>query len=236
MPASFPDKDFAAFTLGATSLFPGKQQVIFDPEEKRRSFIRSAQAVRYRYRSCVECDEEFKGLCVNLAEPFKVGWGDEGSTYELERCIYLFFTSALSVFDSFAFCLYFVGNAVQAADFPNVAKPRDISLHSTAKAFKAAFPQAPLTALLITLKDDARFKTIYVVRNLVGHRLSGCQSMRFHGSTKEEIWHLPASPIRLKFDSEMLQHRLEEIGQLLAPLISAAREFVENHQPAMGTT
>ena len=160
MPPSFPSTDFEGFFLGATSLFPSRasQQVIFDPEEKKHSFARAAQAVRYRYRSCVECEKEFKGLLVNLGEPFKTGWGDEGSTYELERCIYLFFMSALSVFDSFAFCLYFVGHAIQSADFLYVTKPKKITRHSTAEAFKVAFPQAPLTALLIALKDDARFK------------------------------------------------------------------------------
>ena len=35
------------------------------------------------------------------------GWGDEELTYKLERCIYTFFMSGLSVFDSFTYCPLF---------------------------------------------------------------------------------------------------------------------------------
>jgi hypothetical protein len=62
MPASFPETDFRAFGLAANAFFPGavSKEALFDPEEKRRHFEWSWQAVRYRYRSCAECNDEFK--------------------------------------------------------------------------------------------------------------------------------------------------------------------------------
>jgi len=60
------------------------------------------QAVRYRYRLCTECSEEFKALLANPSETWQAGWGDEELMYKLERCIYVFFMSGLSVFESFA--------------------------------------------------------------------------------------------------------------------------------------
>ena len=238
MPAAFPETDFRAFGRAATTLFPPRAG-IFDQEKNRRSFDRAWKAVRYRYRSCVDCNEEFRALLVNPSKPFQPGWSDEGSTYELERCIYLFFMSGLSVFDSLAFCLYFVGHATKPNDFSCVASPRKIDRKRTSAAFRATFPQAALSGLLVSLQsdpklstNDARFVTIDTVRNLVGHRLSGQQIVQFSKGTHSELWDIPGLAKPLTFDNEMLQRRLDDITQLLTSLISAARQFAESHQPA----
>ena len=170
------------------------------------------------------------------------GWGgDEELTYKLERCVYVFFMSGLSVFDSFAFGLYFLGHAIKPSAFPDVANPRNITRKATSKAFNAAFPQAAITGLLAGLPDDAGFSTIYAVRNLVGHRISGRRSVRGSSTTHadgthtychEETWHLPGAAGKLTFDEELLQRQLDEITRLLTALASAAREFAENNQPA----
>jgi hypothetical protein len=240
MPASFPETKFREFALAARAFFPdlktfaGWEEMLYDPQEKHRQFDWSWQAVRYRYRSCTECNDEFKTLHANLAEPFKSGWGDEEVMYKLERCIYVFFTSALSVFDSFAFCLYFYGHAIRPCAFQDVAHPRRITRKSAAQAYCAAFPQATITALLAKLPNDSRFSTIDMVRNLVGHRLSGRRSLRASGTThedgshthrREETWHIPGLAQPLKFEEEMLQRQLDNITSLLAELSSAAREF-----------
>jgi hypothetical protein len=237
MPASFPETDFRAFGIAATAFFPGviSDEALFDPEEKRRHFDWSWQAVRYRYRGCAECNDEFKALLANPSDMWKAGWGDEELTYKLERCIYQFFTSALSVFDSFAFCLYFYGNALQPGAFPDVANPRGITRNATAKAFKAAFPQAAITGLLAGLSKDVRFSTIDTVRNVVGHRVSGRRSVRSSSTLQaggtyttdwhEETWHHPGAAVRLEFDEGLLQRHLDDVTGLLAALSSAAHEF-----------
>jgi len=236
MPASFPETDFRAFGLAATAFFPGivSDEALFDPEEKRRQFDWSWQAVRYRYRSCAECNDDFKALLANASEMWKAGWGDEELTYKLERCIYQFFTSALSVFDSFSFCLYFYGNALEPGAFGEVGNPRAITRPATAKAFKTAFPQTAITGLLAGLSKDTRFSTIDIVRNLVGHRISGRRSVRGSSTTHpdgtqttwhEETWHLPGAAGKLMFDEELLQRHLDDVTGLLAALSSAASEF-----------
>jgi hypothetical protein len=144
MPPAFPDTEFRAFLRAADKFFPAlmSDEALFDPQEKRRHFEWSWQAVRYRYRSCSECQDEFKSLLANASEAWRAGWGDEELTYKVERCIYMFFMTGLSVFDSFAFCLYLLGHAMQPGDFPDVANPRSITRRGTAKAFGTAFPQA----------------------------------------------------------------------------------------------
>jgi hypothetical protein len=198
--------------------------------------------VRYRYRSCAECQDEFKAVLDNASEAWwATGLGDEELTYKLERCIYLFFTSGLSVFDSFAFCLYFLGHAIQPGTFPDVAKPRNITRKATSSGFNAAFPQAKITGLLAALPGDASFSIIDEVRNLLGHRLSGRRSVRVtsriepdgrYTHTHEETWYIPGLSQKLEFDEDMLHRQLDEITRLLTALASAAREFAENNQPA----
>ncbi len=211
MPASFPETDFRAYGIAASNSFLPmmSEENLFDPQERRRHFDWSWQAVRYRYRSCAECNEEFKALLANPSQSWQNEWGDEELLYKLERCIYVFFTSALSIFDSFAFGLYFYGNALQSGGFPLICTPRKIDRKKTGAAFQASFPSATITGLILSLQsdptlstNDARFVAIDTVRNLVGHRISGRRSVRAwgtthedgtHTSTREDRWHLPGS-------------------------------------------
>lgn len=244
MPSTFPDTEFRAFGIAAGRFFPGllSDEVLYDPLEKRRHFDWSWQAVRYRYRSCAECSEEFKALLDNASQAFVSGMGDEELTYKLERSIYVFFMSALSVFDSFALSLYFLGNAIQSAAFPDVANPRKITRAATCKALSASFPQDAITGLLGSLPQDARFASIDVIRNLLAHRISGRRSVR-SSSTRhedgtyttdfhEETWHIPGAVGKLTFDRDLLQRHLDDITALLSSLAVAARTFAEAHLPA----
>jgi hypothetical protein len=137
--------------------------------------------------------------------------------------------------------LYFLGHATQPDAFPEVANPRNITRRATGKAFKAAFPQAKITELLVSLPDDAGFSMIDAVRNLVGHRISGRRSVHRSSTTHadgthtywhEETWHIPGGAVKLMFDEELLQRHMGDITRLLTALASAAREFAENNQPA----
>jgi hypothetical protein len=243
MPPAFPDAEFRAFRSAAEKFFPAlnSDEALFDSQEKRRHFDWSWQAVRYRYRICAECQDEFKALLANANDLWPAWSADEEQNYKLERCIYMFFMSGLSVFDSFAFSLYFLGHAMQPGAFPDVADPRKITRRATAKAYGAAFPQARITGLLTTLPDDPRLSTLDAVRNLVGHRIAGRRSIAASGTTHadgtytewhEETWALPGAAGKLIFDEEMLQRHLSDITRLLAALASAAHEFMQqNHQP-----
>jgi hypothetical protein len=246
MPPAFPNAEFGAFGQAARQFFPAllSDEVLSDPQEKKRHFDWSWQAVRYRYRSCAECQDEFRALLANASEEWRVGWPDEELSYKLERCIYQFFTSALSVFDSFAFCLYFLGHAIQPGAFPAVANPRNVSRAATAKAYSAAFSKEKITAFLTDLPNEPGFRTIDTVRNLVGHRISGRRSVATSGTThadgtrtewREDTWYLPGAAGKLVFDEELLQRHLDDITSLLTALASTAREFAQSHQPVQST-
>ena len=243
MPASFPETEFRAFGIAASNFFPAllSDEALYDPQEKRRYFDWSWQAVRYRYRTCAECSDDFKALLDNPSEMWQAGWGDEEMSYKLERCIYIFFMGAVSVFDSFALSLYFLGNAIQASSFPDAANPRKITRSSTVKAMSAAFPADAIIGKLKGLADDTRFGTIEQIRNLLGHRISGRRSVRSSGTLNkdgshttdfhEETWHIPGATGKMVFDRDLLQRHLDDVTDLLSSLAGAARSFAESRFP-----
>lgn len=241
-PSNFPTPDFVRFGLAAGLFFPDviSEATLLDPLEKRRHFDWSWQAVRYRYRSCFELNKDFRALLDDEdSDWWKRGGTDEELTYKLERCIYMFFMSAISVFDSFAFCLYFFGHAIHPAAFPKIENPRDLTRKITARAFNASFPQTTITECLSALQNDPRFSAIEMIRNLVGHRISGRRSVRASSTLNadgtythrlEEAWHLPGAGQQLTFDYDLLQHHLDNITALVSALSSAAREFAEERR------
>jgi hypothetical protein len=246
MPPTFPEAQFGAFVRSATTFFPAlmSDENLSDPQEKKRHFDWSCQAVEYRYRTCSECNDEFIRLLGNASELWRAGWEDEELTYTLERCIYLFFMSGLSVFESFAFCLYFLGNAVRPTLFPAVANPHMITRRITSEALSAAFPDAQVTKLLAGLPQDPAFNKISEIRNLLAHRISGRRSIResssiHHGELltelREDTWHHPGSKGELIFDGGMLQHHLDHISRLLSALAAEALEFADGHNAGPGT-
>lgn len=229
MPTAFPERQFQSFRTGANAFFPNP----LSDEDPWWHFMMAWLAVRYRYRICAECNDEFKMLLANASQLWRAWSADEEQNYKLERCIYMFFMSGLSVFDSFAFCLYFLGNAMEPGAFPDVANPRNITRRATAKAFAAAFPQAAITLHLSELLHKSEFTTIDDIRNILAHRLSGRRRIRYpdgmYTHTREETLYLPGAAGKLMFGEEFLQRHLDDITRLLTVLTSAGREFVKNH-------
>src|SRR5215469_3907956 len=95
MPPGFPTDEFRAFGRATKPFFPVilTDEDISDPIRRRAHFDWAWQAVRYRYRSATEANEEFKELLCNASEMWKAGWEDEELAYKLERCIFIFFVS-----------------------------------------------------------------------------------------------------------------------------------------------
>jgi hypothetical protein len=232
VPKDFPENAFRKFGDAAFSFFP--RVAGSDDDNRTEHFQMSWSAVRYRYRTCAECDEKLKAL---LAEERDWGLADEEKNYQLDRLVYEFFTNALSVFESFVFCLYFVGNAIKPKDFP-IDDLKSINLKTTAKKFGSAFPSALITCGLAKLRSNQDFETIDEIRNMLAHRLAGGRGSSgesgrnidgSHTEISKEVWlWIPGAKVALQFDEEMLQSHLKGMSSLLTSLISTATEFAEN--------
>jgi hypothetical protein len=238
MPSDFPLTDFRAFGLASQRFFPKllSDEDLNDPQEKLRHFQWAWQAVRYRYRLCFDSSDEFSALLLNAGESWRKGGSDEELSYKLERCIYVFFLSSVSIFDSLAFCLYFFGNALQPVNFRYVYKPKKITLKATTTAFATSFPEANISQRLTELSKQPEFTALEENRNILAHRLSGRRSVRSWGSglrddpdesTREETWYMPGVDEKATFDEGMLRRHLHAITALLVPLALASREFAE---------
>ncbi|MGA2224852.1 MAG: hypothetical protein ABSH41_10460 [Syntrophobacteraceae bacterium] len=240
MPPTFPQDEFQKFLQSASKFFPPfmSNDDLNDPLRKLLHIDWAWQAVRYRYRSCWEYNEAFKALFANASDLWRE-WGvDEELNYKIEQCVYHFFMSGLSIFESLGFCLYFIGSGVSSAHFPKVNKPRLITLEATKDAFTIACPKDSISDYLAELLEDKEFKNIDGLRNILAHRLSGRRNIREYGSTqpdgtythtREEVWYIPDSEAELIFDEELLQRPFDEITRLLKALISASLEFVVAH-------
>jgi hypothetical protein len=64
--------------------------------------------------------------------------------------------------------------------------PKKITVEETAKAFAIAFPHASLTAHLAALLQDADYKQIGVLRNILANRLTGRRSITVDGVIRSD--------------------------------------------------
>jgi Protein of unknown function (DUF2934) len=239
----FPESDFRRFVEATIAFFPGlvSDEALCDSSESRRHFDWLWQAVRYRHRICTETCGELKALLAKPSVTWAAGWIDEELNYKVDRCMYIFIMSALSVFESFVFCLYFLGNTLRPKHFPHFDTPKRITLSTTGKSFAAAFPHATITKHLLELPKKAEYKDIGVLRNILAHRLSGRRSTQFlrtthpdstYTQTREKFWLVPGLGKSLNLSNALLQQHLDNVTNLLTTLISASRQFAESEVAA----
>lgn len=242
MPSSFPQEKFQGFGKHAAEFLPTllSDEYFADPFKKRQHFDRAWMAVYYRYRTCSECNEEFKALLRNAPALWREWNADHEHTYKLERCVYTFFMNGLSVLESLGFCFYFVAGSIQPDAFPNMGSPKGITLKSTSSAFTAAFPQTSIAKALADLPQRAEYSRIDEIRNILAHRLSGMRSLKAYGAyqadgtythTSEDVWRIMGTD-ELPLGEELLQQHLDGITSLLTSLVEASIEFLRNSKPA----
>jgi hypothetical protein len=245
MPASFPDEAFRRFRVVASNFLPQvpKDEYLDDPLERMQHFDLSWRAVRYRYRTCKACDGGLKAM---LSEQRDWAMIDDDRNYKLDRCVYEFFTNALSVFESFGLCLYFIGHAVKPTDFPFVGNGnlRAITLDNVCMAFVTAFQHEVITKELEQLRLNKAFRQITQIRNILAHRTaagrgSGGKIVRHEDGSYTEAsvdWlYLPGVDKPLQFDELLFERELNNIGALVNRLAVASVSFIENIQRQRAT-
>ena len=140
VPKTFPQNDFLEFGKLASAFFPSllSDDNLNDPHKKLSHFQMAWLAVRYRYRACSEYNEEFKRVFAAAMESdlFREWSEGEEHHYALNKCLYGFFTNALSVFDNIGFCLYFLATMINPSRFPSVSDPKRINIKATRDAFQ----------------------------------------------------------------------------------------------------
>jgi len=240
MPPAFPETEFRELWELTHQLLPKwlSEQHLNDPARKREHFEQSWEAVRHRYLLCSSSNEDFRKLLAEPSEMWQAGWEDRALAYELERCIYVFFMSALSIFESFAYNLYFLGSIIDPDGFPQVCSPKNITLKITRKDFEERFEVAEITGELVLLAKSDEFARIDEIRNILAHRLSGRRTVSSQirinpdgtdTESREEKWFLPGTSQQLLFDENLLQGFLNGITNRVKRLVSGALGFVASN-------
>jgi len=141
MPALFPIA-FREFVKGCTPFFSGgierailTSAVLISSPPGRLCAIGFATARRVT--------RSFGPSWLNQAKDGRLDGETRSSHISSNRCVYSFFTGGISVFDSFAFCLYFLGHAIQPTAFSKIGKLKRITVKNAAKAFSDAVVSEP---------------------------------------------------------------------------------------------
>jgi hypothetical protein len=159
--------------------------------------------------------------------------------YEEERELFGFFSNCFSTFESFFYGMYAVGNfldpgtpasagtpAVQT-NFPMTAKDLQfVTPSSTDKAYKKAFHGDAFLGTLTGVFADVRFRELREIRNILTHRTAPGRRMFVGIGSDEElpdVWKLNDIPL----DAKLTPARRANTAQLLATLLDAAADFVE---------
>ena len=243
LPPAFPQVEFLEFGKLAATFFPASlsDENLDDLPQRRLHFQGAWLAVCYRYRACAEQNVAFnsvfdKAMSSDLWREWSAG---EEHNYQLEQCLYGFFMNALSVLESFGFCLYFVGAMIDAGNFPKINSPKGITLKTTLAAFEAAFQNSSVTLNLAAMAKDPGFTRIDTIRNLLAHRIAGKRNTRCFGAShsdgtyterREELWYIPGLNEEVFFDKQLVQRHLDDVTRLLTALTLASLEFVKSQQ------
>jgi hypothetical protein len=253
MPATFPHDAWIEFLERAGSgellrdflMTPGGERLILKRVILLRAdagvpshFERAWEAVRYRYRTCVEQNDEFKSLLQEGSDKWRDSAYDDAhgeQDYRLDRCLYGFFTNSVSIFDSFAFCLYFAGAVRRQSGFRLVAEPEKITVTNTKQAFRNAFPEASISRHLATLAASQAFAELKRNRNLLAHRVAGTRHWEVMAlgtsSRTKHVWRLAGSDRDAQFDRQFIERNLYAVTGFLRSLIPASVEFAKTYKP-----
>jgi len=129
--------------------------------------------------------------------------------------------NGLSVFESFGFCLYFIGNAVAPTQFVHVKEP--ITLRTITDAFRAAFSNTGISDRLACLRNHSEFCKLDSIRNILAHRISDMRSVRSYSVRELDGAITGCSPLTRRRGASirwgiatLLQHELNAITSTLA--------------------
>lgn len=223
----FPEVLFTELLNSACKLFPppASNDSIYDEDQKWNQFVFSSDAVKYRYRKCQEDNTEFKNVFATASELW-INWNEGEENYQVDKCLYSFFTNGLSIFESFGFCLYFIAGMMKPKEFIDVREPKKITLNKTTRLFNRYYSDEIITIKFHELLEDDTFREIEKIRNILAHRIISRRSIVSNHDKINAFLYLPGLDKTLVFNENLIQPYFDKITYLLTELISASIKFL----------
>jgi hypothetical protein len=178
-------------------------------------------AIPYRFKALAEYDQSFTAS-INAhrdGQPFR---------YHQERDLFGFFSNGYSVFEAFCFALFAVGTLKNPAHFPLTTEKhqRNVKWRTMQQAYRKAFPNDPILDALKTIADDAAFKELGNIRNILTHRAVGGRAlMATTGPTPAPPDSIPRLNNML-LDAGTTSTRRSHVARLLGSGLEAAHKFI----------
>lgn len=150
-------------------------------------FYAGWSGLAFRLVSCAKQNRIF-------SESLRLAGGDAKGQdlYRQDEALFGFYTSALSALECLHFSLYAAAALVRPDEFPhvsleNAAALRQVSVATTVKSFRAAFPDDTITLRMISVEHDPEYRDLKTMRNILAHRAASAgRDLHYIG--------LPASP------------------------------------------
>jgi hypothetical protein len=178
-------------------------------------------AISYRFKALAEYDQSFTASfnAHRDGQPFR---------YHQERDLFGFFSNGYSVFEAFCFALFAVGTLKNPAHFPLTCGKHEqaVRWNKMQQHYLKAFPGDPILNVLKTIADDAAFKELGNIRNILTHRAVGARQLSAGTGPS------PAPPDNiprlnnLLLDAGTTSTRRSHVARLLGSGLEAAHKFI----------
>ena len=212
MPPDFPLVHYEAVAAAVNARLPAA-----DPQS---NFTGGWLAVAFRFDGAVmAADGLHRSLNAHGAAPA------HPHRSEQEHALFVFFSSAASVFDSLHYALFSVGAHISPMNFPMATEAdlKNISNVATARRYRAAFPSDPLVSALNAFADDAGAGLLSRQRNVLTHRI-------VFGRTHELGSGLPSTLANGDvICGTMLDGHRATLARCLEELTRSAEDFTSRH-------
>jgi len=215
MPVDFPLAAYEAVHLKVAPHRAASEQIY-------NQFAGGWNAITYRYNAFAEYDDHFSESIgtYGAAPPAE-------ERYRQERDLFGFFSSGFSTFEAFFYAAFAAGAFLQPGKFP-IGRPEDqrnISAGTTLRAYRTAFPAAPLiTALDATVQDPA-YRELRDIRNVLSHRSAPGRTIHvaLGGEPAPNQWKLD----NINLDKNTTVTRRHRACSAFTDVMNAFRSFVD---------
>jgi hypothetical protein len=186
------------------------------PEEPAAEYAVAVNGILYRFRACVEYDDELRA---SLQEHGSSPLIEE--RYRQERALFGFYSSGLSALECLFYGAWFLGALNDPTAFDADIDRRDVTPKNVVKAFGRAVPGHPFTTALTGVNTSQELKTWRYVRNRLSH--AGQPGRHFHaGGPLHEVALWLDEPL----DSARTGDARRWLSDALTILLDAERAFV----------
>jgi hypothetical protein len=146
-----------------------------------------------------------------------------------EQCLFDFFSSGFSAFDSFFYSAFAAGSLIDSVAFPlaTAADQRNVSIGHTLKTYQQLFPHTPIGNQIATFASDHNYTQWRDIRNILTHRAAPVRIFLESPGSKDvtpvDSWKVFAIPV----DEHTIPMRRAHASLLVSGAVDALADFVE---------